>query len=70
MDTTTATSLTDAIGEGTQHNDVRAYRIRRGAGIDGLELVTRPRAALGPRDVRVRMRAVALNYRDLMVAQR
>jgi NADPH:quinone reductase-like Zn-dependent oxidoreductase len=70
MDTTTDTALTDAIGEGTApHEDVRAYRIRRGAGIDGLELMTRPRTPLGPRDVRVRMRAVALNYRDLMVAR-
>ena len=70
MDTTATTAFASAIAEDTtQQSDVRAYKIRRGAGIDGLELVTRPRATLGPRDVRVRMRAVALNYRDLMVAR-
>jgi NADPH:quinone reductase-like Zn-dependent oxidoreductase len=50
-------------------HEPRAYRIRRGAGIGGLELSSAPRMALGPHDVRVRMRAVALNYRDLMVAR-
>lgn len=49
--------------------DFVAYSIRRGAGIDGLARTTRACAALGPHDVRVRMRAVALNYRDLMVAR-
>lgn len=46
-----------------------AYSIRRGAGIDGLARVTRAKSALGPHDVRVAMRAVALNYRDLMIAR-
>jgi len=49
--------------------DFVAYSIRRGAGVEGLSRVTRASVALGPRDVRVRMRAVALNYRDLMVAR-
>lgn len=49
--------------------DLVAWSIRRGAGIDGLARTTRTSAALGPHDVRVRMRAVALNYRDLMVAR-
>ena len=49
--------------------DFVAYSIRRGAGVEGLARATRASAALGPRDVRVRMRAVALNYRDLMVAR-
>lgn len=49
--------------------DFAAYGIRRGAGIDRLTRVTRASAALGPHDVRVRTRAVALNYRDLMVAR-
>jgi len=48
---------------------VQSYSIRRGAGLDGLERIARPRTALGPREVRVRMRAIALNYRDLMVAR-
>ena len=46
-----------------------AYRIRRGAGIDGLARTTQARSALGAHDVRVRMRAVALNHRDLMIAR-
>ena len=49
--------------------DFVAYGIRRGAGVEGLARITRASAALGPHDVRVRMRAVALNYRDLMVAR-
>jgi NADPH:quinone reductase-like Zn-dependent oxidoreductase len=53
----------------TGSHEFVAYSIRRGAGIDGLARATRTRGALGPRDVRVRMRAVALNYRDLMVAR-
>ena len=53
----------------TQAHEYVAYRIRRGAGIDGLARVMRARATLGPHDVRVRMRAVALNYRDLMIAR-
>jgi NADPH:quinone reductase-like Zn-dependent oxidoreductase len=70
MDTNASSAPAELHGnETTQPNESRAYRIRRGAGIEGLELITRPRAALGPRDVRVRMRAVALNYRDLMVVR-
>ncbi len=53
----------------TASRDFAAYSIRRGAGVDNLTRVTRARVKLGPHDVRVRMRAVALNYRDLMVAR-
>jgi NADPH:quinone reductase-like Zn-dependent oxidoreductase len=49
--------------------DFVAYSIRRGAGIEALARVARMSATLGPQDVRVRIRAVALNYRDLMVAR-
>ena len=48
---------------------MQSYFIQRGAGISGLELRARARAPLGPNDVRVGMRAVALNYRDLLVAR-
>lgn len=44
-----------------------AFTVRRGAGSGGLNLQRRPEAPLGPRDVRVRIRAVALNHRDLML---
>jgi NADPH:quinone reductase-like Zn-dependent oxidoreductase len=49
--------------------ELAVYGIRRGAGIEGLVRATRASAALAPHDVRVRIRAVALNYRDLMVAR-
>ena len=48
---------------------MKAYRITHGGQIDGLQLediVDRP---LEPYEVRVRVRAVSLNYRDLMVAK-
>jgi NADPH:quinone reductase-like Zn-dependent oxidoreductase len=47
----------------------RRYAIARGEGIDALRLVETPRPALAADEVRVRMKAVALNHRDLMVAR-
>jgi NADPH:quinone reductase-like Zn-dependent oxidoreductase len=47
---------------------MRAYQILPGAGIDGLQCVDFPERELGTGEVRVRVRAVSLNYRDLMVA--
>lgn len=43
-----------------------AYQVFPGTGIAGLERVKRSALPLGPGEVRVRVRAVALNYRDLM----
>ena len=49
---------------------VAAWQLRRGAGIEGLAPVRLPRHGVLRRDeVRVRIRAVALNYRDLVVAR-
>ena len=48
--------------------EFRSYAIQRGDGIDGLALRASVRRALAPGEVRVRMQAVALNHRDLMVA--
>jgi NADPH:quinone reductase-like Zn-dependent oxidoreductase len=45
---------------------MRAYEIVSAAGIDALHLAERPTPAPGPGEVLVRMRASALNYRDLM----
>ena len=45
------------------------YKIRAGAGIEGLTLTEVPSRALAPHEVRVRVHAVSLNYRDLMVAK-
>lgn len=47
----------------------RSYAIQRGDGIDGLRLHDTARLPLGVGEIRVRMKAVALNHRDLMVAQ-
>jgi NADPH:quinone reductase-like Zn-dependent oxidoreductase len=46
----------------------RRYSIQRGDGLDGLILRDESRRALVAGEVRVAIRAVALNYRDLMVA--
>ncbi|KFL37257.1 zinc-dependent alcohol dehydrogenase family protein [Arenimonas donghaensis] len=45
-----------------------AYTLGRGAGPDALRLEQRQSLPLGPDEVRVRVRAVALNHRDLMFA--
>lgn len=48
---------------------IKAYRIRPGAGIDALEIFEREARAPGPHEVRVRIRAVALNFRDVNTAK-
>jgi NADPH:quinone reductase-like Zn-dependent oxidoreductase len=48
---------------------VKAFELHPEEGFDSLTLVDRPRPGVGPGDVRVRVRAVSLNYRDLMVAR-
>ena len=47
---------------------MRAYQILHGATIDGLQAIEYPVRDLGLGEVRIRVHAVALNYRDLMVA--
>ncbi|MCK9685365.1 zinc-dependent alcohol dehydrogenase family protein [Scleromatobacter humisilvae] len=47
---------------------MQAYRLLCGAGIAGLERFDAPTPQPGPHDVLVRIRAVSLNYRDLMFA--
>lgn len=44
---------------------MRAYELQPREGFDALTLVERPSPTLGPSDVRVRVRAVSLNFRDL-----
>lgn len=48
---------------------MQAYRLRPGAGIDSLECVAVPSPEPGPRQVKLAIKAVALNYRDLMIAR-
>jgi NADPH:quinone reductase-like Zn-dependent oxidoreductase len=48
---------------------LKAYELVPGADLEGLQLSDRPSAALGPRDVRVKVHAVSLNYRDLNIAK-
>lgn len=47
---------------------MRAYQILPGNNIDGLQCVDFPARELAPLEVRMRVHAVSLNYRDLMVA--
>jgi NADPH:quinone reductase-like Zn-dependent oxidoreductase len=49
---------------------MRAYEIARGStSTEGLRATTRPNPTAGAGQILVRMRAVALNYRDLMIAR-
>jgi NADPH:quinone reductase-like Zn-dependent oxidoreductase len=48
---------------------MQAYEIRGGFGIDRLARVQRPRPRPGPGEVLLRVRAVSLNYRDLLVTK-
>lgn len=49
---------------------MKAYRLKPGAGIDGLALSDEPAREPGPGQVLVRVRAASLNYRDILVARR
>ncbi len=44
---------------------MRAYRLTMGGGIDGIVAVEEPEPTAGPGQVKVRVRATSLNYRDL-----
>ena len=48
-------------------SDMRAWQIQSAEGIDGLKLATLSPAEPGPGEVRVRVRASSINYRDLSV---
>ena len=49
---------------------MKAWRLSDAFGIDRLELDERPDPALGAREVRVRVNAVSLNYRDILIVDR
>ena len=48
---------------------MKAYELQPREGFDSLTLVDRPSRAPQPGEVRVRVRAVSLNYRDLVMAR-
>jgi NADPH:quinone reductase-like Zn-dependent oxidoreductase len=48
---------------------MQGYRVHSGRKQDAFERFTRQSVVVGPRDVHVRVRAVSLNYRDLMIAR-
>ncbi|MGH8452639.1 zinc-dependent alcohol dehydrogenase family protein [Pseudomonas sp.] len=52
----------------TELSTVHAYQLISGQGISSLRRIETTVRELGPHEVRVRIRAVSLNYRDLMVA--
>lgn len=48
---------------------MKVYEIQGGFGLENLKLAERPDPKAGPGEVVVKMRAVTLNYRDLLVAK-
>jgi NADPH:quinone reductase-like Zn-dependent oxidoreductase len=46
---------------------MKTWRVAAGSRIDGLQLTEENARPVGPSDVRVRVRATSINYRDLMV---
>lgn len=48
---------------------MKTYELRPAEGFDSLSLVERPGREVGPGEVKVRVRAVSLNFRDLVVAR-
>lgn len=48
---------------------MKSYELHPHEGLDALVAVERPEPPLGPLEVRVQVRAVSLNYRDLLVAK-
>ncbi len=48
---------------------MRAYRLTMGGGIDGITAVDEPEPKAGPGEVKVRVRATSLNYRDLGIVR-
>src|SRR4051795_3286115 len=48
---------------------MQVYEIRDGFGLDHLARAERPRPQPGPHEVLLRVRAVSLNYRDLLVTK-
>lgn len=48
---------------------MKAYQLKSGTGLAGLQLVERPSAVLGTNDIRVRSEAAALNPRDVSFAK-
>src|SRR6478752_8666119 len=48
---------------------MKAYRIRPGTGIDALESFEREARGPGRNELRVRIRAVSLNFRDINTAR-
>ena len=48
---------------------MKVYELQPREGFDSLTLVDRPARVPGPREVRVRVRAASLNYRDLVTAR-
>jgi len=48
---------------------MHTYQLHRGRGLEGLERVTLTRRPLQPHEVRLRVHAASLNYRDLILAR-
>jgi NADPH:quinone reductase-like Zn-dependent oxidoreductase len=55
---------------GASAADMRAYQLHPKKDLDAISAVDLPSPPLSPRDVRVRVRAASLNFRDLAMARR
>src|SRR5437868_13951864 len=53
----------------TGTNHMRVYELQRREGLDALTAAERTAPEAGPHDIRVRVAAVSLNYRDLAIAR-
>jgi NADPH:quinone reductase-like Zn-dependent oxidoreductase len=54
----------------TEGSQMKAYEVREAIGIEGIVLnPERPEPEAGPGEIKVRLRAASLNYRDLLIAR-
>jgi NADPH:quinone reductase-like Zn-dependent oxidoreductase len=63
-----AAGLATAATNPTREVSMNAWQVGKQQGIDSLQQVRRPAPVAGPGEVVVRVRAAALNHRDLMIA--
>src|SRR5258707_1579163 len=48
-------------------NSMKVYQVQSGAGLDGLSIDERPEPTPAPRQVLIKVKAVSLNDRDLLI---
>ena len=48
---------------------MKAFQVTAPGGLDNLKLIDQPDPVPGPGEIRIRLRAVSLNYRDLLMVE-